>query len=113
MSELKSSISLRRFNGIGGHMGKVTPVLFMGGRPIGISCHYFTFLFLPLIPLGWYIVDDWGGSYRFHGKINSSVCNEVFGEDFVTNFHIKEIGRGLLVLAALIAFIAVLNGVIH
>lgn len=104
----KAPASLRRINGIGCCMGRVTPVAYSRGKTIGVSRLYITILFIPIIPLGHHVVEDWGGAYGFLGKVKGSVCNEVFGNGFVLRNYLRDFSKGLLIIMALLFTIALL-----
>ncbi|MGV8897877.1 MAG: hypothetical protein ACOH2B_01355 [Burkholderiaceae bacterium] len=108
METPKKPFSLIRFQGIGGHMGSVVPVLSVDGRMIGVSLLSFTFLFLPIIPLSWHMVEDCGDSYRFLGKLSSSVCNDAFGSGFAGKAYFKEAIKGAGILAAFFLIFAII-----
>lgn len=94
--------SLTRINGIGFHVGSVKPIVIVDGKAVGIAMLSFTVLFLPLIPVGWRLVEQAGGSYRFLGKVSTEECSSAFGNGYGTSAYLKELCLGLLSIACII-----------
>ena len=96
--------TLTRVNGIGLHLGKVRRIAKIDGKIIGVGRLYFTVLFIPILALGWHVVqvldeesNIFGlkhGSYVFIGKIDRATYAEVFGSGTGQSALAGEVVRG-------------------
>jgi len=102
---------LRTVNTIGCRMYGFHPVVRVGDeRVLGLSLHAFCVLFVPLLPLAWYLVEtpDYQ-SYRFHGRVPWAAVKQVLGNGGAWRM-VGSIFGGMIV--AQMTFVVVVAGVI-
>ncbi|HET7460597.1 MAG TPA: hypothetical protein VFJ82_05100 [Longimicrobium sp.] len=80
MQPVASAPRLYRINGVGSTL--LGQLRYPYAEPYYIAMQFFTFLFVPLFPLGFYVVKDGGGnSFFFIGKIRYADLRAYAGPD--------------------------------
>ncbi len=78
MVKIEAAPTLRTVNGTG--LTLAGTLLLPGIRDARIAGYWFTFLFLPLLPLRLYVVSgSYPGPYRFHGAIKFRHVYQAYG----------------------------------
>jgi hypothetical protein len=78
MKPIQSAPALRTVNGVGLRLcGKL---MLPGIRDAFISAHWLVIFFLPIVPLGLYVVSGAYPEYRFHGRLSFSDVSAVYGQ---------------------------------
>ncbi|WP_175735510.1 zinc-ribbon domain-containing protein [Burkholderia ambifaria] len=109
MAKTRGPFNLYRINGCGMGMAGFLPVVMVDGRVIGLSLSSVCFLFIPLIPCAWYMVERNGNRYTFYGRVPLRVCSSVFGSGFIWKSYLIEIAKPSAIIAVLLAAVVALG----
>lgn len=110
MQPIRSAPALFRINGVGPTL--LGELRYPYVEPYYIAMQFFTFFFIPLFPLGFYVVKDGGGnSYVFIGKIRYADLRDYAGPEGMRSLWLSllrqpSVWLGMVLLVIIAAAIA-------
>jgi hypothetical protein len=105
--EIEEAPPLRRMNGFGvGLYGRLSDPILPGAY---WKMYCISALWIPLIPLGVYLVSPDGGGFRFHRKMSLIAFHRIYARRLLL-FYATVIGESLLLLVALLIVFFMLGG---